>query len=140
MEFKETGRCVSFDYLRVIAVFMILYDHLGCLRNSEWIVKKMVDYLIAVPLNIIQDFGAFGVSIFFIISGFLFAWNGKYENLCKKITGKMVFIYLSNIIAFLGFWAFQNLVCFFSNSYWRQFTVKQWLESMTLAGYFVGGG
>ena len=30
----------SFNYLRVLAMFMILYDHLGCLRNQEWMIKK----------------------------------------------------------------------------------------------------
>lgn len=30
----------AFDYLRVIALFMILYDHLGGFRNPNWILKK----------------------------------------------------------------------------------------------------
>lgn len=34
----------SFNYLRVLAMFMILYDHLGCLRNQEWMIKKAVDF------------------------------------------------------------------------------------------------
>ena len=50
---------VAVDYLRAIALCMILYDHLGGLFNPGWIVKRYVDFFFAVPLNIIQDFGAF---------------------------------------------------------------------------------
>jgi len=135
-----TDRQVSFDYLRVTAVVMILYDHLGGLRNSGWIVKRGVDFIFATPLNIIQDFGAFGVSIFFVISGYLFARNGRYENVCSKNTGKILKIYLSSISAFLGFLVFQNIVWMLRDTYWRQFTAKQWVESLTLAGYFTGNG
>ena len=48
-----------------------------------WIVKKIIDFFFAVPLDIIQDFGAFGVSLFFLLSGFLFTYNGNYKNEAK---------------------------------------------------------
>ena len=64
---KSNGsKIYAFDYLRVIALVMILYDHLGGFYNPNWIVKKIIDFFFAVPLDIIQDFGAFGVSLFFL--------------------------------------------------------------------------
>ena len=131
---------MSLDYLRVLAVFMIVYDHLGAFRNSEWSVKGIVDYLFAIPLGIIQEFGAFGVCIFFLISGFLFAWNGRYENLIRKTLSRILKIYISSIFALLGFWVFQKLVWIFGPSYWSQFTTVQWIESLTLFGYLNGHG
>ena len=90
---------VAVDYLRAIALCMILYDHLGGLFNPGWIVKRYVDFFFAVPLNIIQDFGAFGVSLFFLISGFLFTYNGNHQNegtenclVCKRNLLESVFI------------------------------------------------
>lgn len=79
---------VAVDYLRAIALCMILYDHLGGLFNPGWIVKRYVDFFFAVPLNIIQDFGAFGVSLFFLISGFLFTYNGNHQNEGRKTLKK----------------------------------------------------
>lgn len=65
---KSNGsKIYAFDYLRVIALVMILYDHLGGFYNPNWIVKKIIDSFFAVPLDIIQDFGAFGVSLFFCL-------------------------------------------------------------------------
>lgn len=65
---KSNGsKIYAFDYLRVIALVMILYDHLGGFYNTNWIVKKIIDFFFAVPLDIIQDFGAFGVSLFFCL-------------------------------------------------------------------------
>lgn len=38
---KSNGsKIYAFDYLRVIALVMILYDHLGGFYNLNWIVKK----------------------------------------------------------------------------------------------------
>ncbi len=130
----------SFNYLRVLAMFMILYDHLGCLRNQEWMIKKAVDFFFSNPLFIIQDFGAFGVSLFFLISGFLFAWKGQYEHLTKKTCRRLLKIYLSLIAAFLGFWLCQAICWNFQETYWQQFTIRQWLESITLVGYLTGNG
>lgn len=135
-------RFYSLDYLRVIAVIMILYDHLGAFRNKEWGIKKGIDLLIATPLHIIQDFGAFGVSIFFLLSGFLFTWNAHYENLISKTTKRMIKIYLSSCIAFLTFWVL-NVLCWnilHITTWWSQFSLREWLESITLIGYFTGTG
>lgn len=130
----------SLEYLRVFAVIMIVYDHLGGLRNSNWFVKKGIDFAIAKPLNVIQDFGAFGVSIFFVISGFLFAWNAHYTNIVRNTIRRILKIYLSSLIAFLIFWLFNIVLWNFLDTYWRQFSVKQWVESVTLLGYFNGNG
>lgn len=136
----DRPRIVSLEYLRFLAVVMIVYDHLGGLRNSNWFIKKGVDFVVATPLNVIQDFGAFGVSIFFVISGFLFAWNAHYTNIVGNTMKRILKIYLSSLSAFLLFWLFNIILWNFQDTYWHQFSVKQWLESITLLGYFNGNG
>ena len=85
---KSNGsKIYAFDYLRVIALVMILYDHLGGFYNPNWIVKKIIDFFFAVPLDIIQDFGAFGVSLFFLLS----------ENLCGMFNGIFFILYSTKI-------------------------------------------
>lgn len=43
---KSNGsKIYAFDYLRVIALVMILYDHLGGFYNPNWIVKKSHRFL-----------------------------------------------------------------------------------------------
>ena len=129
----------AFDYLRVIALFMILYDHLGGFRNPDWIVKKTIDFFFTMPLNIIQDFGAFGVSLFFLISGFLFTYNGNYKHEVKKAVKKIIKTYVGCLISFFWFYVLQNLVWMREATYWSQFSIRQWIESATLVGYFITG-
>lgn len=131
---------IAFDYLRVMALFMILYDHLGGFYNPNWTLKKVIDFFFVVPLNIIQDFGAFGVSLFFLISGFLFTYNANYKNEGKKTLKKMAKIYIGCLMAFLMFYILQRLVWLVKTTYWSQFSLRQWIESVTLAGYFTGNG
>lgn len=137
---SNASKIYAFDYLRVIALFMILYDHLGGFYNPNWIVKKVIDFFFAVPLDIIQDFGAFGVSLFFLISGFLFMYNGNYKNETKKTLKKLLKTYLGCLIAFLLFYIIQKLTWIINTTYWSQFSIKQWIESATLIGYFTGYG
>lgn len=138
----QNNRIIAFDYLRVIAVFMILYDHIGAFRNPEWEIKRLLDFVVTRPLNIIQDFGALGVSIFFVISGFLLVWNNKSQNAIKKTWDKICQIYISCLLSFVGFFIFQELLWKVLNldTWWKQYTLRQWLESSTLLGYFNGHG
>lgn len=107
---KSNGsKIYAFDYLRVIALVMILYDHLGGFYNPNWIVKKIIDFFFAVPLDIIQDFGAFGVSLFFLLSGFLFTYNGNYKNEAKKTFKKTMKTYVGCLMAFFLFYILQRL-------------------------------
>ncbi len=141
MDTENKKQLVSLDYLRALAVTMILYDHLGGLRNADWIVKKEIDTIVAIPLAIIQDFGAFGVSLFFLISGFLLTYRQKevYAPVGKTIK-KICKIYLTNISAFCWFGIFVFITGKVVVNYWSQFSLKQWILSASLVGYFTGDG
>lgn len=72
----------SMNYLRALAVILILWCHLVGMRTDTWIGKKAISFVFTEPLHIIQNFGALGVSIFFIISGFLMGMSIDSE--CSK--------------------------------------------------------
>ena len=137
---KKNEHIIALDYLRVIAILMIFYDHIGGMRFPDWIGNKLIDFVTTIPLGIIQHYGAFGVSLFFVISGFLFGYNHNYENIGRKTIKRILRIYILCLLSFLTFWLVQRLHWCFYETYWSQFLPKQWLESAFLIGYFNGHG
>ncbi len=138
----ETGNKIeSIAYLRVLAISMILYDHLGGMRNQAWIIKRMLDWLFCTPLKIIQEFGAFGVSLFYLISGFLFLHTNKNrENCVRYYIRKMMKLYCYVILSFAVFGFFQWLLHFIRPTYWSQFSLYDWMGCATLFYHFNGVG
>lgn len=138
----ETGKkIVSISYLRALAVFMILYDHLGGMRNQTWIVKRTMDFLFCTPLKIIQEFGAFGVSLFYLITGFLFLHTNKNRKQCVRYyIRKMMKLYCYVVFSFVLFGIFQWMIHFVSPTYWAQFSLRDWVGCATLFYHFNGAG
>lgn len=68
---------VFLDYLRAAASLIVVYAHLIAGRAgddySRSIVSESVFRFLIHPFGIVQDFGFFGVAIFFLISGFVIA-------------------------------------------------------------------
>lgn len=134
----EHKKLVALDWLRAATVLMLLYDHIGAYRNPEWEIKKLVDFFIVDPFNIIFDFGMLGNAIFFLISGVLFIYNRNHLVLSVKPLKKILKFYLTSMSAFLCFWAVQTAYSHFQPTYWSSFTTQQWIESMTMYCYFIG--
>lgn len=125
------------NFLRVLALGMILWDHLGLLRNPDWRVGKFVENNINRPLGIIQYFGAFGVVLFFLISGFLAAsgGGGRFRFLWRKFLK----IYPPLLVSFASFYGFQWLLSqVMGPNWWSQFSLSQWLSNATLWSYITG--
>lgn len=138
----ETGNKIeSIAYLRVLAISMILYDHLGGMRNQAWIVKRILDYLFCTPLKIIQEFGAFGVSLFYLITGFLFLHTNKSREKCVRYyIRKIMKLYCYVILSFAVFGFFQWILHFVRSTYWSQFSLQDWVGCATLFYHFNGVG
>ncbi len=138
------NRILYIQYLRVIAMFMIVYDHLGAFRNQEWIVAKFFDFYFNKPLGLIQDFGALGVSIFYIISGFLlFKKINESPNLDikKYFKKKLKILYIPVILSGILFLCLQKTLfyLFRIGGYWEQFEWIEWIKSITLLHYILKG-
>ena len=131
----------SLDYLRVIAVCMILYDHLGAFSNPGWKLKTIVDFLFSRPYVIVQDFGVLGVALFLIISGFLSVYRSYPPQHRAAKTGKRILkIYLSFVIGSLFFLAVQIITWQFDYTYWSWFSPQEWFDGITMLGFFNNHG
>lgn len=138
MEPKLSGQKYEFiNYLRVFAMVSVAWPHLVANMDPEWPVLHLVQWMINRPLHLIQNFGALGVSIFFVISGFLAAEN--LEQSGKFLKKKFIRIYIPVLSSMFAFYVFIKLFEFVGyTSYWSQFSNLEWLFSATLLNYLSG--
>ena len=83
---QATVRYEALDALRGVAVLMVVYDHLFAVAGERMVGGAFapvpwVRQWVSGPLGIIQDFGWFGVCLFFLISGFVIAHAGRRERM-----------------------------------------------------------
>lgn len=133
---------IFINWLRCFALGLIVYDHLGAFRNQDWIINVILSKIFFTPLNIIQWGGALGVSIFFMISGFLLAHGvDKKGYTVKSLHKKLMRLYLPTLLACFTFFLFQLIVAKVTQrGYWQQFSIQQWLTGGSLVGYLTGSG
>lgn len=137
---KPKSQYKFLDLLRAIAISMIVWDHLGPFRFPEWRIAQFINNLFNRPLGIIQYFGAFGVALFFLISGFLTFHSTHKESRSVFAKKRFVKIYPPLLIAVALFFIVQSIVSLLKGSptYWGQFTLHQWITNATLINYFLG--
>lgn len=128
------GRYVALDALRGVAVLMVVYDHLfivageriagGMFAPAPW-VREWVNG----PLVIIQDFGWFGVCLFFLISGFVITHSARRETLRVFVIRRVLRIFpplLATIV----------LLAILEPRFGIERPAVDYLYGVTLAGYF----
>lgn len=123
--------------LRFIGVSLIVYDHLGPLRNPDWIVARVLEYWLNRPLGLIQSFGAFAVCLFLVISGFCLTATSKtgLNFIYNKIIKIIGTLFLSTVLFYIFNILFSH---FITKTYWDQFSVIDWFKSGTLLCYIQG--
>lgn len=126
----------SITYLRVFSMLLIAYVHLGPARNSDWFISKSLDAFLFTPLQITMNGAALGVSIFFLMSGFLI------YPMKTSIKEKLLKIFLRLVLPMVGSMACFFLLskCFelFSPNYWSQFSLQQWINTTFLIDFLNG--
>jgi peptidoglycan/LPS O-acetylase OafA/YrhL len=95
---KDRGnRYVFLDYLRVVAAWLVVWDHLAVIGPlNQHILFGPAGWVrehITRPLQIIQDFGWFGVAVFFLISGFIISDRARVESAYSFIVRRLLRIY-----------------------------------------------
>ena len=120
--------------LRGVAVLLVVYDHLGAIwpesNGMSWPPTRFIRTWINEPLAIIQDFGFFGVVLFFLISGFIITHVAQRETRYQFAVKRILRIYpplIASIIVIIVITAIRGGVLL---------SWKQYLLSFTLLNYF----
>jgi peptidoglycan/LPS O-acetylase OafA/YrhL len=126
-------RYVFLDYLRAIAAWLVVWDHLAnifpqgqglAFAPAEWVRRNVTG-----PLGIIQDFGWFGVALFFLISGFIISDRARVEGVFKFVIRRVLRIYPMLAVPI----ALSCLLVVAKD----QVTVRNLLLNLTLANYLI---
>ena len=138
---KRTSDKFNFlNLLRAIAILLIMWDHLGPFRIPDWRIAQIINNTINKPLNIIQYFGAFGVSLFFLISGFLVPLSLQKNTRMNYAKTRFIKIFLPLFI-YTGIFYFLHKVPFWllgGENYWARFSNYEWVTNATLINFLVG--
>ena len=127
------GRYVFLDYLRAIAAWLVVWDHLAnifprgqglAFGPADWVRRNVTG-----PLGVIQDFGWFGVALFFLSSGFIISDRARVEGVFKFVVRRVLRIYPMLAVAIL-------LSCLFVVAK-EQVTMRNVLLNLTLANYLM---
>lgn len=91
--------------LRGIAALLVVWDHLvgNWLSNNSmvWLPIQIIREYVTTPLGIIQDFGWFGVCLFFLISGFIITHVAIRENRTTFFIRRIFRIYPPLIVSII---------------------------------------
>ncbi|HEY3947867.1 acyltransferase [Phenylobacterium sp.] len=132
-ETEAANRYVSLDYLRAAAAWLVAWDHLANTmpgwRGQVFLPALWVRNHISGPLGVIQDFGWFGVALFFLISGFIISDRARVESAGEFVLKRLLRIYPMLAVAVLLSSAFAVAK--------SQVTVTNVLLNLTLANYLV---
>lgn len=91
------GRYVFLDYLRAAAAWLVVWDHVANIIPG-WSGRTFPPALwvrdhVSAPLGVIQDFGWFGVALFFLISGFIISDRAAVESPYRFVLRRLLRIY-----------------------------------------------
>ncbi len=103
---ERSGSTIIFvSLLRAIAALCVVWDHLvGCwfeYVNPTWGPMKEIVKFITKPLAICEHFGFFGVSLFFLISGFIITHVAQREDRLTFGVKRLFRIYPAMIVSII---------------------------------------
>lgn len=100
---KQNEHFHFLDWLRSLATWLVVYDHLVAIYTEKrGIPLDFVHFIksnVTGPLGIIQDFGWLGVSVFFLISGFIITHVSQRETAIEFIIKRVFRIFPLLILA-----------------------------------------
>ncbi len=139
-DLSSSSRFGFCDLLRALACLMVFWDQNGPMRFPDWRGTQLVRTYICNPLGVIEDFGNMGVMLFFLISGFLFAFSlEKSKQLVPMLLKRLIRILVPLMAITVVFYGVQAVYGFMigAPTYFAQFGFGDWFQSATLLSYFL---
>lgn len=101
---RRANRFVFLDLLRAVAAPLVFYSHVvhywHDAGQSSSLVNAIDEYL-RTPLHLQQDFGYFGVALFFLVSGFVVTYRASQERAGEFAAKRVLRIYPVLIVVVL---------------------------------------
>ncbi len=101
----RAGSIKSIAMLRGLAVLLVLWDHVvsGWSKSNgrSWLPLQTVQSWISNPLGIIQDFGFLGVTLFFLLSGYIISAVAVRESRRTFVIRRVLRIYPALVVSIL---------------------------------------
>jgi peptidoglycan/LPS O-acetylase OafA/YrhL len=139
----KTEDITFISILRAVAVLLVIWDHLiGIFVTRNKInlapVKFVQDY-VNTPLGIIQDFGFFGVVMFFFISGFIITYTAQNENYLSFGLKRFFRIYPPYLVSLFVIVVVNQIYLMATNvrTEVSSFTIGEFLLTTVLGNFFV---
>jgi peptidoglycan/LPS O-acetylase OafA/YrhL len=122
------------DWLRAIAAWLVVWAHMVAHHTkntaTSFLPATYVEEYITTPLGIIQDFGWFGVAVFFLISGFIITHVSQRETLKEFVVKRCFKIFPLYILAIM-------LSIFLLDEVYSQFSIEAMFTNMLLINYWI---
>jgi peptidoglycan/LPS O-acetylase OafA/YrhL len=138
----KEGKINFIAFLRVPAVLMVLYDHLGAFwsRNQHinWWIGSAISKYVSKPLCISEDFGFLGVTLFFLVSGFVIGYVIQNESSFDFLFKRFFRIYPPLLFSLTLIAIVTICAKFFFHyiTYWNQFSFERYIISANLFSNF----
>jgi peptidoglycan/LPS O-acetylase OafA/YrhL len=139
---RSGGRLNGLDLLRALACCLVFYTHVATwyrYKRDPMPVSDAIDEYVIGPLHLNKELGFVGVSLFFLISGFVMAHVATRERTGEFAVKRALRIFPALIVAVVLAWGLVNLGLYAVPGNPESSGVGDLLSNMFLVNFFVDG-
>jgi peptidoglycan/LPS O-acetylase OafA/YrhL len=137
---RRRNRFVFLDLIRSVAAPLVFYSHVVEYWNNHGHSSPVTDAIstyVNTPLSLLQDFGFFGVALFFLVSGFVVTHRASQERATEFTLKRVLRIYpvLFAVVLLIGF--FGGYLHLLGAANLPKFTALNLVTNALLVNYFL---
>ena len=129
--------------LRGVACLLVVWDHLAGIwldsAGKTWLPLTLVREYVTTPLAVIQDFGFFGVVLFFFVSGFIITHVAQRESQLAYVIKRLFRIYPPLVLSIIAIYVTELVYLHITGSLLEGAAIpsaRSLFLAMTLTNYF----
>ena len=139
---RTGGRLNGLDLLRALASCLVFYTHIATwyrYKQDPMPVSEALDEYVIAPLHLNKELGFVGVSLFFLISGFVMAHVATKERTAEFAVKRVLRIFPALIVAVFLAWVLVNAGVYSVPGNPESADLGDLLSNMFLLNFFVAG-